>query len=160
MIEVMITDEMVNEARQAAADIGRLKNSIEKGGGNLAGCIGEILVRETLGYKKDSTYDYDLRDSEGKTIDVKTKRTTVMPKPYYDCSVAAFNTKQKCDKYIFVRVLNDLTKGWILGEMKKEEYFENARYMPKGKIDPANGFRVRATCYNVAIQDLNECNEK
>ena len=96
MIEVMITDEMVNEARQAAADIGRLKNSIEKGGGNLAGCIGEILVRETLGYKKDSTYDYDLRDSEGKTIDVKTKRTTVTPKPDYDCSVAAFNTTQKC----------------------------------------------------------------
>ena len=89
------------------------------------------------------------------TIDVKTKRTTVTPKPDYDCSVAAFNTKQKCDKYVFVRVLNDLTKGWILGEMDKEEYFDNARLMKKGKIDPANGFRVRATCYNVAIQDLN-----
>ena len=159
MIEVLITDEMVNEARKCAADIGKLKNSIEKGAGNLAGCIGEILVRETLGYKKDSTYDYDLRDQEGRTIDVKTKRTTVTPKPEYDCSVAAFNTKQKCDKYVFVRVLNDLTKGWILGEMNKEEYFDTARYMPKGKYDPANGFRVKANCYNVSIKDLNECNE-
>ena len=58
-----------------------------------------------------------------------------------------------------MRVLTDLTKGWILGEMNKEEYFDNARYMKKGKIDPANGFKVRATCYNVAIQDLNECDE-
>ena len=157
MIEVEITDEMVNEARKLAKDLGKLKNSIEKGAGNLAGFIGEILVRETFGYKTESTYDYDLVDPKGLKIDVKTKRTTVTPKPDYDCSVAAFNTKQKCDKYVFVRVLNDLSKGWILGEMNKEEYFESARYMRKGKIDPANGFRVKANCYNVAIQDLKEC---
>jgi hypothetical protein len=159
MIEVTVTDEMLLEGRRCAAEIGKLRNSIERGGGNLAGCIGEILVRETLGYEKDSTFDYDLRDKEGFTIDVKTKRTSVKPKPEYDCSVAAFNTKQKCDKYTFVRVLNDLTKGWILGEMTKEEYFDKARFMKKGKVDPSNGFRVKADCYNVAIQDLNECNE-
>ena len=157
MIEVEITDEMLLEARDSAKELGKLKNSIEKGMGNLAGFLGEILVRETLGYKSESTYDYDLVDSKGLKIDVKTKRTTVTPKPDYDCSVAAFNTKQKCDKYIFVRVLSDLSKGWILGEMNKEQYFECARYMPKGKIDPANGFRVKANCYNVAIQDLKEC---
>ena len=157
MIEVEITDEMILEARGSAKELGRLNNSIEKGGGNLAGFIGEILVRETLGYKRESTYDYDLVDPKGLKIDVKTKRTTVPPKPDYDCSVAAFNTKQKCDKYIFVRILSDLSKGWILGEMYKKEYFDSARYMPKGKIDPANGFRVKANCYNVAIQDLREC---
>lgn len=157
MIEVEITDEMVNEARKSAKELGSLKNSIEKGAGNLAGFIGEIIVRETLGFEKDSTYDYDLRDRNGKTIDVKTKRTTVTPQPDYDCSVAAFNTKQECDKYVFVRVLSDLSKGWILGELTKKEYFDSARYMTKGKIDPANGFRVKADCYNVAIQDLKEC---
>jgi len=157
MIEVTITDDMLLEARKCAAEIGKLKNSIEKGAGNLAGCLGEILVRETLGYTEDSTYDYDLRAPSGETVDVKTKRTTVTPKPDYDCSVAAFNTKQNCDKYIFVRVLSDLSKGWILGEMGKQEYFDNARFMKKGKIDPANGFRVKANCYNVAIKDLNEC---
>ena len=157
MIEVEITDEMLLEARDSAKELGKLKNSIEKGAGNLAGFLGEIIVRETLGYKSDSTYDYDLVDPKGLKIDVKTKRTTVTPKPDYDCSVAAFNTKQKGDKYIFVRVLGDLSKGWILGEMNKEEYFESARYMRKGKIDPANGFRVKANCYNVAIQDLKEC---
>jgi hypothetical protein len=157
MIEVEITDEMLLEARDSAKELGKLKNSIEKGAGNLAGFLGEILVRETLGYKSESTYDYDLVDPQGLKIDVKTKRTTVTPKPDYDCSVAAFNTKQKCDKYVFVRVLGDLSKGWILGEMNKEDYFESARYMRKGKIDPANGFRVKANCYNVAIQDLKEC---
>ena len=157
MQEVEITDEMLLEARKSAKELGKLKNSIEKGAGNLAGFIGEILVRETFGYKSESTYDYDLVDQTGLKIDVKTKRTTVTPQPNYECSVAAFNTKQKCDKYVFVRVLNDLSKGWILGEMNKGDYFESATYMPKGKIDPANGFRVKANCYNVAIQDLNEC---
>tara|TARA_R110002110_G_scaffold245951_1_gene462380 strand:+ start:527 stop:1003 length:477 start_codon:yes stop_codon:yes gene_type:complete len=157
MQEVEITDEMLLEARKSAKELGKLNNSIEKGAGNLAGFLGEIIVRETFGYKSESTYDYDLVDQSGLKIDVKTKRTTVTPKPNYECSVAAFNTKQKCDKYVFVRVLNDLSKGWILGEMNKGDYFESATYMPKGKIDPANGFRVKANCYNVAIQDLNEC---
>ena len=157
MQEVEITDEMLLEARKSAKELGKLNNSIEKGAGNLAGFLGEIIVRETFGYKSESTYDYDLVDQSGLKIDVKTKRTTVTPKPNYECSVAAFNTKQKCDKYVFVRVLNDLSKGWIVGEMNKGDYFESATYMPKGKIDPANGFRVKANCYNVAIQDLNEC---
>ena len=53
MIEVEITDEMIHEARKYAKELGNLKNSIEKGAGNLAGFLGEILVRETFGYKSE-----------------------------------------------------------------------------------------------------------
>jgi hypothetical protein len=36
------------------------------------------------------------------------------------------------------------------------EYYEKARYLEKGQIDPSNNFTVKADCYNVAIADLND----
>ena len=35
-----------------------------------------------------------------------------------------------------------------------DDYFEKAKKLTKGQIDPSNGFIVRADCYNVAISDL------
>ena len=115
MIEIKITDEMFLEAREKAISLGQLHNSITRGSGNLAGFIGEILVRTHFNYTEENTYDYDLVTEDGRKIDVKTKQTTVVPKSNYDCSISASNTKQKCDEYIFVRVKSDFSVGWILG---------------------------------------------
>ena len=145
---------MINKAKAKANQMGTIKNSITKGQGNIAGFIGEEIVLNYLNEKDNNSYDYDLILKDGRKVDVKTKRTTVKPRTNYDCSVAAFNTKQKCDVYIFCRILNDLSKGWILGYKDKEDYFNEARFMKKNEIDPANNFRVRADCYNVAIEDL------
>ena len=145
---------MINKAKAKANQMGTIKNSITKGQGNIAGFIGEEIVLNYLNEKDNNSYDYDLILKDGRKVDVKTKRTTVKPRINYDCSVAAFNTKQKCDVYIFCRILNDLSKGWILGYKDKEDYFNEARFMKKNEIDPANNFRVRADCYNVAIEDL------
>ena len=145
---------MINKAKAKANQMGTIKNSITKGQGNIAGFIGEEIVLNYLNEKDNNSYDYDLILKDGRKIDVKTKRTTVKPRTNYDCSVAAFNTKQKCDVYIFCRILNDMSKGWILGYKDKEDYFNEARFMKKNEIDPANNFRVRADCYNVAIEDL------
>ena len=79
----------------------------------------------------------------------------MVPKNYYDCSVAAFNTKQKCSHYIFTRILNDLSKGWVLGWMSKEDYFTKARFLKKGEQDGDNGFIVKADCYNLPIDKLH-----
>ena len=157
MIELKITKEIIAEAKKLY-DFGILNNSYTQGEGNKCGALGEVLVREYYNAIQENTFDYDLI-IDNKKIDVKTKRhnANLKPNSNWTMSLFAFNTKQKCDKYVFVRVLNDLSKGWILGEMNKEDYFESARYMRKGKIDPANGFRVKANCYNVAIQDLKEC---
>ena len=145
---------MINKAKAKANQMGTIKNSITKGQGNIAGFIGEEIVLNYLNEKDNNSYDYDLILKDGRKVDVKTKRTTVKPRINYDCSVAAFNTKQKCDVYIFCRILNDMSKGWILGYKDKEDYFNEARFMKKNEIDPANNFRVRADCYNVAIEDL------
>jgi len=155
MQEVLITEDMINKATDKAKQMGKLNNSITKGQGNISGFIGEEMVLDYINGESMNSYDYDLVLDDGRKVDVKTKRTTVKPQTNYDCSVASFNTKQKCDVYIFCRILNDMTKGWILGYKDKEEYFNEARFMKKNQIDPANNFRVKADCYNVAIENLD-----
>lgn len=153
MLEVIVSDEMLSLAKQKDEDMGRLKNSILSGRGNLAGFVGEQIALQILGGEWSNTYDYDIV-LDGLKIDVKTKQTTVKPKPFYECSVADYNTKQRCDAYAFVRLLTDFSKGWYLGYMDKNEYFSKATLLRKGEIDPSNNFTVRADCYNLAIQEL------
>jgi len=65
------------------------------------GYIGEALVLHLEGGEIKDTYDYDLIDRNGVKIDVKTKERKVVPRSNYNCTVADFNTKQKCDRYAF-----------------------------------------------------------
>ena len=162
MIEVKVTDYMRVKARSMAKDLGKLKNSITKGEGNVAGFVGELIALDYLGGVKANTYDFDIV-SGGKTYDVKTKRCTSPPKPHYDCSVAAFNTKQRCDIYFFVRVQFEgdrPVKAWVLGQKDKAEYFKQARKLKKGEVDPSNNFKVKADCYNLSINKLERVEEK
>ena len=73
-------------------------------------------------------YNYDIVYKNIK-YDVKTKRCTSPPKSHYECSVAAYNTKQKCDRYAFVRiewVNGKWGRAWVLGWLEHDEYFEKA----------------------------------
>ena len=157
MIEIFITDEMLDRAKKKAIEMGKINNSICSGEGNLAGFVGEQAANEVINGKINNTYDYDITDQID-FWDVKTKRCTTRPRPNYECSVAAFNTKQKCSKYVFVRLLhegNTYIKAYILGWMTKEDYYKKAKFLKKGDFDPDNNFVVRADCYNVKISDLN-----
>ena len=137
-----------------AAEMGKLRNSITSGAGNIAGFIGEAIAQQVLGGKLDNTYDYDLVLDNGTKIDVKTKQTSVKPLPTYDCSIANLNTKQQCDYYAFVRVKNDFTVGWYLGVYSKELYMRDAVFMKKGTVDPSNGYVVKSDCWNLKISKL------
>ena len=162
MIEVKVTDYMRVKARSMAKDLGKLKNSITSGEGNVAGFVGELIALDYLGGVKANTYDFDIV-SNGKTYDVKTKRCTSPPKPHYDCSVAAFNTKQRCDIYFFVRVQfqgDRPVRAWVLGQKDKAEYFKQARKLKKGEVDPSNNFKVKADCFNLSIDKLEELEKK
>tara|TARA_R110002020_G_scaffold132467_1_gene295821 strand:- start:28 stop:504 length:477 start_codon:yes stop_codon:yes gene_type:complete len=158
MKEIKVSLDMIENARIKSTEMGKLHNSILKGGGNLAGFIGEQIALECLGGEWHNTYSYDIILPDGKKVDVKTKQTSVKPLPEYDCSIAKFNTKQECDMYAFVRVKNDLTIGWYLGSMDKKEYFKKAIFMKKGYVDPSNNFTVRADCYNMKIEELDNSN--
>ena len=154
MIEVIITQDMLDKANNKSEEMGRLNNSITKGRGNLAGFLGEQIALQVLGGEWSNTYDYDLVTPDNKKVDVKTKQTTVTPRPYYECSVAKFNTRQKCDSYAFVRVKNTMDVGWFLGSMEHDEYYDKATFLKKGEVDPSNNFTVKADCYNLKIEEL------
>ena len=165
MIEVKITEDMKKRAWAKSREMGVIKNSIMKGDGNIAGFLGEEVANVVIGGTINNTYDYDLVAQDGTKYDVKTKRCTSPPKPYYDCSVANFNTKQKCDRYVFVRNENKNKRwgrAWVLGWLTHDDYFKKARKLTKGQKDPSNGFVVRADCHNVAISESNkfkDCHE-
>ena len=164
--EISITDDMLIKAREKAVEMGRLNNSILNGGGNLAGFIGEQIVLGLSGGKWTNTYDYDISipfppdpddpDSGfNLRVDVKTKQTSVKPLPHYECSIAEIGMNQKCDYYAFTRVKKDFSVGWYLGAMEKEEYFKKAKFLKKGDVDPSNNFKVRTSCYNLPISELD-----
>jgi len=154
LIEVKITDRMLLAGRKKATEMGLLHNSILRGGGSIAGFLGEQIVLDVMGGKWDNSYDYDIVLGDGRKVEVKTKQTSAVPLPHYSCSISNFNTRQKCDIYAFTRVLKDFSKGWFLGYMPKQEYFDKSKFMKKGDFDPDNGYEVRADCYNLYIEDL------
>jgi hypothetical protein len=156
MIELSITGDMLVTARDKAADMGRLHNSITRGQGNIAGFIGEDIAQQVMGGVLANTFDYDLILDNGKTVDVKTKQTSVKPLETYDCSIAGLNTTQECNYYAFVRVKNDFTVGWFLGVYDKQQYMIDSIFMKKGTIDSSNGYTVKSDCYNLKINQLKE----
>jgi hypothetical protein len=156
MIELTVTKEMIESCKQKAESIGKLKNSITKGEGNLSGVLGEYLTHKQLTKSIwKNTFNYDLIEY-GVRIDVKTKRCTSAPQDFYDCSIAETSLHQHCDEYVFVRILNDMSKAWLLGRMDHKEYFKKARFMAKGEVDLNNNFTVKANCYNLQIKELHD----
>lgn len=153
MIEIRVAEDTITKARERAVRMGELRNSIRHGEGNLVGFIGEIVVNEYISGELVNTYDYDLTKNETK-FDVKTKETSVKPKPHYECSIPDFNPNQNCDFYIFARVHKSLDRCWILGYKSKEAYFAESRFLKKGDIDGDNGFVVKADCHNLEISRL------
>ena len=156
MKELVITPNMLVEARDKAVEMGQLYNSITRGAGNIAGFIGEAIAQKVLGGTLFNTYDYDLIHPSGSLIDVKTKQTGYVPLETYECSIADHNTKQECDYYCFVRVKNDFSVGWYLGVYEKQQYLQDAVFMQKGTIDPSNGYVVKSDCWNIKISQLKE----
>ena len=156
-------EQEMREILTARNGRGHLRNSITEGEGTLAGFVGEELVRSHYNWLASEgapdVFHYDVLDPLwlGR-IDVKTKRCTSAPRPEYNCSIAATSIKQQCDYYAFVRVLNDLSRAWLLGFMPKRDFFSAgvAQFYARGDLDPASdrGWRFRWDCYNVPVSAL------
>ena len=156
MLEVAVTNEMFIRARDRSVELGHLQRSITRGQGNLAGFVGEEIALKVLGGKFDNiekNVDYDIILDNGLKIDVKTKRTSVAPKPFYECSINTYY-QQKCDYYAFVRVHNDFKIGWFLGWYQRDAYYKDSTSFKKGDKDPSNNFVFKADAYNLPISSL------
>jgi len=159
IVEIPISSDYMSRAKEKASSVGILQGSITGGMSNVVGAIGEVIVADSMKAKEISTYDYDLV-KDGVRIDVKTKRCNTRPQPNYDCSVALHGTKQDCDMYVFVRILCDMSKAWILGSISKEDFYKKATLYRKGDIDKDNGFVFKADCYNLRINELSPIHER
>ena len=160
MIEIQIQQEQIDKAKKLY-DFGCLNGSITKGKSNIYGALGEVLIFDFFkdkGLDVDftSTYDYDLI-IESYKIDVKTKRTTVKPKDFYLCSISNWNTRQKCDFYFFVRILENLKTGYLLGFKSKSDFFKESTFNKKGSPD-INGWTFKDDGYNLKISSLYKFN--
>ena len=133
MKEVDISDDLIKIARKKSKKLGVVQKSITHGEGNVAGFIGEHLAQSVYGGEMINTFKYDLVLPDGRRIDVKTKRTGVKPKTDYDCTVTDFQIDYDCDGYIFVRVLRNYEKGWVLGSISKEDFKKKSTFHEKGE---------------------------
>lgn len=153
--EFTVTQEQIDRAQLRVDEMPRLNNSITGMKATLHGFVGEEMVADLSGAEVVGDYQYDLKMPVTEvTFEVKTKRTSVAPRGYYEVSVAKFNTQQLCDYYVFMRVHNDLTRGWFCGIMPRTEYYDHARELKKGDQDGDNGFIVKADCWNMRIDQL------
>lgn len=154
-IEINISDKQRQEAF-SLYPFSNLNNSIMEGRSNIYGALGEVVIRDCFGGRIVGDFDYDLI-IDSLRVDVKTKKTTVRPRPEYNCSVVHLN--QDCDYYLFVRILSDLTKAYLLGYLSRDEMRQKATFNRKGEIE-THIFNFRADCYNVRVDKLNEFNHK
>lgn len=150
MKTIKVTSEMMEHAQRKSSEMGRLRNSITKGEGNFIGFLGEMATKFYLKIPLEeemNTYDYDIIFNNQK-IDVKSKKTSVMPVTTHEGSVSASNVTQECDLYLFTRVLDvQPSYVYLMGYYPKKEYFENATLLREGQRDGA--FTVRADCWNM-----------
>ena len=135
-----------------------LNGSFTNGEGNDIGALGEIMVFDFFsnnGYTviDESTYDYDFIIN-GYKVDVKTKKTSVKPEGHSNCSVADYNTTQKCDYYFFVRINEEKKECYLLGHKSKKEFYEQCFFAKKGEIDYGKPFPV--DCHNLQIDNIDK----
>ena len=156
MKKFLITKSQLERAKKLF-DFKELNNSITKGEGNLAGAVGEIIVKDVYQGSGENTYDYDTIIKDYK-IDIKTKKFSDQfhPNSNWNLNVSDYNTKQKCDAYCFVGVNESNTVAYVYGFIKKKDFYDKAVFGKKGQIDPrGNGkWKFKSDCYNILIKDL------
>jgi len=88
------------------------------------------------------TYDFDFI-SNSTRVDVKTMKQSIPPTEDNPHNVTDKDFKQDCDVYVFCVCLNDFSKVWVVGWLKREEFFnKHATLFEKNQTyPPGNRFR-------------------
>lgn len=159
MVRVDITERMRSRAASRAERIGILPSSFTNGKGALHGFVGEYMVIDYLSGDQDAepddTFAYDI-NINGYGLDVKTKRSNYAPIPRHYCDIPEVQRNQNCYMYAFCQTDFDLTVGWIVGWIRKREFFQKARFVPKGEYNEKIKWTCRESCYSLQIKHLNK----
>lgn len=160
MISVKTTEEQRLWAKKIAEPLikkyNNRFNSIRKGQGHYIAKLAERVVCEKLKFKHIDTVDSDtevqLQNGQGRKIEVKVVERNCAVRSYFNAHVAAYNTKQKCDYYLFCSTEKDKVIH-ICTIMPKELFLQIAHFAKKGEKDGpfglqnSNGFPC--DCYNL-----------
>ena len=167
MIEVNIAKEIISYAERKLKGVSKESAVLSKFGSErdriLVGYIGEKIIMNYLNIEKDvDDFEFDLLSNKGKRLEVKTITCKFKPKTHYWCTVNSHDLdgihKQKADYYIFLRILNDFTKGWILGWISCDNFFQKGTVVKKGKDFGKFQF-VKANATILEISELNDFNK-
>lgn len=158
---VSIPSSAKHAAQLQADQMGALRQSVLAGAGNLAGFCGEWLAAASIPrLVLQHSYDHDailtLSDESEVTLDVKTNRYgRTAPRDYYSADIYESSLHQRCAVYAFVHVTEDYTQGWVIGVVRREDFFAHATKRTKGDVNPRNPQeRLRATSYSLSYGDI------
>jgi len=139
MIQVALTSEDIDrawEVNNKLDDQGYKHRKINKSGQDytMIGLIGEQMISKTLDLRKVESFDFDFKDEEDRTFEIKTQQSKVVPFPDYRCKVLSLKKSQATDFYIFC-TLNDSWKyGFIIGYIPNQLFHDLRFFVPKGNI--------------------------
>ena len=140
IIETNISKELINRAEERIDSLNFNRTEMSKFGSDkkrtLIGYIGEYMVMDFLDVKNEiDDFDYDIIYN-GMKVEIKTISCKFKPFSHYLCTVNSHSLhgihKQNADYYIFTRIINDLSKGWILGFIKCTDFFKRGKFNKKG----------------------------
>lgn len=104
----------------------------------LIGYIGELMVMEYLKVEHvDDEFDFDII-YKAKKLEIKSISCKFRPHLDYLCTVNSYDLdgvhQQESDYYVFTRIINQMTKGWILRYIGCKEFFKRGEFIKKGSI--------------------------
>lgn len=159
MIRVEVTKDQRNRA-VARYDFFNLKRSVTEGKSQLHGALAEIICVDYFTEKGDRVTDSknywcDLEINDFR-IDVKARRVNSQPKPHYNAGIFAskLSKLERCDYYLFTRVLSDYSVVWILGFYGFYNFKNNAKFWKKGDTEYGS-WKFPEDCYTIPISLLS-----
>ena len=160
MKKIYITPEQIEEAKDLY-NFKCLKNSITNGESQVHGALGELIAMQVLDLRDNHVdyvghYDYDLI-CNGKKIDVKTIKSNHEPKDDYNANISAFNHTQQTDYYLWCYVSLDMTYGYVIGYLEKDEFYRIAELKKKGEIDYGD-WTFKSDTYTTKIKNIKKFN--
>jgi hypothetical protein len=160
MHEFIITDDQRKRAFEISFPDQVFNQNLTGQRAGMVGALGEILVSDYLGvdphqYKEeDSVYHYDI-DHYGVKLEVKTMNVFRKPNKRSDCCLTDY-FDQKCDAYVFTAILDDHSKGWIEGWIRKQDFKKKEEFIPAGTVRERDGFTYKWNNHIVHVKDLND----
>ena len=160
MVSLKATKKTVELAKDIAARIGVLRNSIINENGNFYSALSELAVLEylkPLGAKKIKSYDYDL-NVKNKKIEVKSQVIRVNPSYDYLVGVNSLSLHQRPDYYIFTMYFNSNEDHYIylMAYSKPDEFFSKSKLYKAGDKLETNGHVFKNPIHLCKIKELNE----